>query len=121
MDEVEELITEAEQNTMQTKEGNVEELDKRIADEQEKVVALIEKISTSETLIRSTTPAKEALDEASKIKKKFDISVQRLDEFKAYQETLKVQGSDIPELAEFEKQYSIRYNLWNIRQTFGAQ
>jgi transcription termination factor NusB len=41
-------------------------------------------VSTSETLIRADTPAKEALDEATKIKKKFDESVKRLSQFKGY-------------------------------------
>lgn len=75
MERVEKKIVEAEESTAGAKDINVEELDKRIADEQEKVVALIEKITNSETLIRAGTPSKEALDEASKIKKKFDSSV----------------------------------------------
>jgi len=80
----------------------LEELDKRVLEEQEKVQALIEKVTTSETLIRADTPAKEALDEAARIKKRFDESVKRLASYKSYQETLKVPVTHIPEVEQFE-------------------
>jgi hypothetical protein len=47
----------------------VEDLEKRVAEEQEKVRGLIEKATTTEALIRASTPAKEALEEAAKIKR----------------------------------------------------
>jgi hypothetical protein len=41
-------------------------------------------VEQSETIIRADTPAKEALDEAGKIKRKFDESVKRLAQYKGY-------------------------------------
>jgi len=93
----------------------LEELEKRVLEEQEKVQALIEKVTTSETLIRADTPAKEALDEAARIKKRFDESVKRLGSYKSYQETLKVPVTNIPEVEEFEQKFFVRNSLWNIR------
>jgi len=66
-------------------------------------------------LIRAETPAKEALDEATKIKKRFDDSVKRLGQFKSYQETLKIPVTHIPEVEEFEQKFFIRNSLWTIR------
>mmetsp|Transcript_11712 Transcript_11712/g.17850 ORF Transcript_11712/g.17850 Transcript_11712/m.17850 type:complete len:417 (-) Transcript_11712:9814-11064(-) len=82
--DIEMLITKAEEETKESRDNNVEELGKRVIEEQEKVMALIEKVTTSEILIRADTPAKEALDEASKIKKRFDESVKKLGQFKSY-------------------------------------
>jgi len=77
-----------------------------LAEETEKIVQLIEKVTTSELLIRHDTPAKEALDEAAKIKKKFDSSVERVNQFQAYQGTLKIPTAAIQEVADFEKQFN---------------
>jgi chromosome segregation ATPase len=110
--EVEVLIQQAEATTLEAKEAKVDELEKRLAEEQDKVSALIEKVTTSETLIRAGTPAKEALEEAAKIKKKFDASVEKLNQCKAFQETLKLPLAAIPEVAEFEKHFGIRHKLW---------
>lgn len=93
----------------------MEELEKRVLEEQEKVQALIEKVTTSETLIRADTPAKEALEEATRIKKRFDESVKRLGSYKSYQETLKVPVTHVPEVAEFEQKFDVRHRLWTIR------
>jgi len=92
-----------------------------LAEETEKIVALMEKVTTSELLIREDTPAKEAIDEATRIKKKFDASVERLNQYQAYQETLKIQSTPIQEVTDFEKQFNIRNRLWTIRQTFTEQ
>lgn len=92
-----------------------------MAEETEKIAQLIEKVTTSEALIRHDTPAKEALDEAAKIKKKFDSSVERVNQFQAYQGTLKIPTAAIQEVADFEKQFNIRNRLWTIRQTFTEQ
>lgn len=73
---------------------------------------------TSELLIQAKTPAKEALDEASKIKKKFDESVKKLALYSSYQETLKCNPTPIPEIEEFETKFGQRHRMWEIRQTF---
>lgn len=69
-------------------------------------------------MIRAATTAKDALDEAGKIKKKFDESVKRLGQFKSYQETLGIAVTHIPEVEEFEQKYFVRNRLWTIRSTF---
>jgi hypothetical protein len=69
--------------------------------------------------MRAETPGKEALDTASKIRKKYDESVRKLNQYLGYQGVLKIKKSDIPEMEAFEYNYNIRYQIWNIRQTFG--
>jgi len=76
--EVTKLVEKAEIDVTEQREQSVEALEEKIIEEQEKVKALIEKVGDSEVLIQATTPEKEALDEAAKIKKKFDESVKRL-------------------------------------------
>jgi len=119
--DVEALLQQAGETVKEALEGNVEELEKRVQEEQEKVSALIEKISKSETLMQASTPAKEALEEAARYKKRFDNSVERLAQYQAYQATLKLPAPAVPEVEEFEKQFAVRHRLWQIRQTFGEQ
>ena len=69
-------------------------------------------MATSESLIKADTPPKEALDEAAKIKKRFDESVKRLAQYKTYQETLKIAATPLPEIEEFEAKFGLRHRLW---------
>lgn len=62
----------------------MEDLQKKVLEEQEKVQGLIQKVTESPILTDAETPAKEALDEANKIKKKFDESVKKLSQYKGY-------------------------------------
>lgn len=78
LQEVQKLVDKAEVDVTEQREANVDMLRDKVEEEQEKVRGLIEKVGESEALIRADTPAKEALDEAAKIKKKFDESVKRL-------------------------------------------
>ena len=119
--EVEGLLQQAAETVKEAREANIEELDKRVIEEQEKVANLIEKLSSSEQLMKAHTPAKEALDEAAKLKKRFDNSVERLSQYQAYQNTLKLAVPLIPEIEEFEKKFALRNRLWQIRQTFSDQ
>jgi len=82
--EVEDLLAGADDQAKNAREGNVEELEKRLMEEQEKVQGLIDKIVTSEALMKATTPPKEALEEAARVRKKFDASVERLHQYQAY-------------------------------------
>jgi hypothetical protein len=93
-------------------------LEEKVVEEQERVRALIEAVGESETLIRADTPAKEALAEATKIKKKFDESVKRLSMFKGYQETLSLGATPIPEVEQFENKFGVRNRIWKIRSEF---
>jgi len=78
-------------------------------------------LTTSENLIRADTPAKDALDEAGKIKRKFDDSVARLNKLKWNQEVLKADPIPIPEVDDFAQKFQIRHRLWDIRHTFAGQ
>lgn len=61
----------------------MEELDRKINEEKEKINNHNEKI-TSETLMSKATPFNTAIDELNKIKKKFDESTKRLNQYKSY-------------------------------------
>jgi len=54
-------------------------------EEQEKVKQLIEDVATNDKLMRAETLPKEALDTATKIKKKFDESQRKLTQYQEYQ------------------------------------
>lgn len=71
--------------------------------------------------MRADTSAKEALDTANKIKKKYDESVKKLNQFTAYQDVLELQKNDIAEIQQFEETYNLRHQIWHIRQSFGEQ
>ena len=66
----------------------------------------------------SLTPSKESLEELTRIKKKFDESVKRLNQYKSYQEILDINSSEVKEVADFTKKYELRYKLWKNRETF---
>ena len=112
LQEVAKLVEKAEVDVTEQREQNVEALEEKVVEEQERVRALIEKVGESETLIRADTPAKEALDEAAKIKRKFDESVKRLSKYKGYQETLSLGATPIPEVEQFESKFGVRHRLW---------
>lgn len=106
---------------MESKESNVADLEKRITEEQEKVQSRIEEITTK-VVLNTAGDSKDAaatsagaLEEAGRIKKKFDESVKRLQTFKSYQETMKVATTTIPEIDEFEKKFSLKNRVWSIR------
>lgn len=117
MNDLDTLISNSEGQIADSKENNVEELDKKINEEKEKIVAQIEKL-TSESLMSKATIAKEALDELSKIKKKADDSVKRLDQYKKYQEILEVNPGAIKEIEDFQKKFDVRHKLWKNREKF---
>jgi hypothetical protein len=106
---------------LESKESNVADLEKRITEEQEKVQSRIEEITTK-VVLNTAGDSKDAaatsagaLEEAGRIKKKFDESVKRLQTFKSYQETMKVATTTIPEIDEFEKKFSLKNRVWSIR------
>ena len=114
-------IDQQEQEVVSRKEENVVELAQKIEEEQGKVQGLIEEVLTSEALIRADTPTKEALEKASKIKKNYDDRVKKLAQYKQYQETLKLEITDIPEIDQFEVKFNFRHRLWTIRHVFADQ
>lgn len=70
----------------------MEDLDKKINEEKEKIVNHIDKLQ-SESLMSKATPFNTALEELNKIKKKFDDSGKRLNTYKSYQEILEINPS----------------------------
>jgi hypothetical protein len=45
------------------------------------LVGFISELTTNEALVKADTPPKEALDRASKIKKKFDESIRKIAQY----------------------------------------
>lgn len=90
----------------------VEQLESRITDEQKKVQDLIESVVSSEVLLKKDTKSKEALEEAKRIKKKFDDSSKRLQQFRSYQGTMKLSATPIPEEEEFLAKFNQRQEIW---------
>jgi hypothetical protein len=80
---IDEEITKTEGQVAEGKEQNVEELDKKINEEKEKIVLLIQKLG-SETLTSKATSNKEALDELGKVKKKNDECLKKLNQYKGF-------------------------------------
>jgi predicted RNase H-like nuclease (RuvC/YqgF family) len=77
-------LRKAQDDTLKEREVHVEDLEKRLFEEQEKVKQLIEDLATNEKLMRAETPGKEALDTATKIRKKYDESVRKLNQYLGY-------------------------------------
>jgi hypothetical protein len=115
--DIERLIELSEEQVLTNKEQNVEELDKRINEEKEKIELQVEKIN-SEVLMTSITPNKESLEELARIKKKFDESTKRLNQYKTYQESLDLNAAPIKEIDDFNKKFEVRFKLWKNREQF---
>jgi len=64
------------------------------------------------------TPFNTALEELGKIKKKFDDSVKRLNQYKSYQEILEINSTPIKEVEDFTKKFEVRQKLWRNREKF---
>lgn len=77
MGEIEELLKEKTGLAAENRDTNIEELDKKLNEEKEKIVNLNDKIN-SESLLSKNNGFKESLDELSKIKKRFDETIKRL-------------------------------------------
>ena len=83
--QTEKELTDARDEVAKERDGHVEDLEKRMFEEQEKVKQLIEDVATNDKLMRAETLPKEALDTATKIKKKFDESQRKLTQYQEYQ------------------------------------
>lgn len=80
---IESLINQSDASAGDNKEQNVDELDKKINEEKEKILLQVGKLN-SESLTSKTTTCKEALDELHKIKKKQDESTKKLNSYKTF-------------------------------------
>lgn len=66
----------------------------------------------------SATPFKEALDELTRIKKRSDESVKKLNQYKGFEETLEKQITVVKEIDDFNNKYDFRFKLWKDREQF---
>jgi len=116
--EIDGQIVKADTEVQGERESHVEDLGKKIVEDQKKVSDLIEQVETSPVLLDKDAKSKEALDVANKIRKRFDDCQRKLSTFKLYQSTLKVPEAPVPELAQFEEKFQVRHTIWHIRETF---
>lgn len=118
--DVEGIIATAEGGVQDNKDGYVVEVDNRITEEKDKLAQHIEKLS-GEQLMSSSTESADALKQLQRIKKDFDDSMGKLNRYKTYQEALEIQPQEIKELAEFQKKFEVRNNLWVNRKVFNEK
>ena len=110
-------LVEAEAKSGVNKAGNVESLVQKIEEEKTKLDDYIEK-SQSETLMNKDIPAKDALDELSKLKKKYDETWKKIQKYQRYEEILQVEHVAIPQAAIFDAKYTKRVTIWTNREEF---
>lgn len=65
---------------------------------------MIDKIE-SDTLMNKNTVHREALDELQKIQKRFAASVEKIEMYRTYEQTLDVPARDIPQLEIFNTKF----------------
>ena len=85
IEKTEEDMNKSHEDVLKERDAHIEDLEKRLLEEQDKVKQLVEDVLTSEKLMRAETPPKEALDAANKIKKKFDESQRKLNQYQEFQ------------------------------------
>ena len=99
-------------------ETNQDKLNVDFEAEKAKII-LLQDLINSESLKNPGTHENDALLELSKITKKFQISLDRIETFRGYEAVL---GVDKPfkldELKKFEEAYELRHELWNNRSEF---
>lgn len=101
----------------ENKDGYVVEVDGKISEEREKLTQHIEKLS-GEQLMSSSTDPSDALKQLQRIKRDFEDTMGKLNRYKQYQESLDSQPAEIKELADFQKKFEVRNNLWTNLRTF---
>ena len=88
-------MNEAEAKSGLQKETNVETLVSRIEEEKTRLDEYIEK-SQSETLMNKDMPAKDALEELSKLKRRYDETWKKIQTYQEYEDVLGVEHVKIP-------------------------
>lgn len=66
----------------------------------------------------SSTDPSDALKQLQRIKRDFEDTMGKLNRYKQYQESLDSQPAEIKELADFQKKFEVRNNLWTNLRTF---
>jgi hypothetical protein len=62
-----------------------------------------------------------ALEELSKLKKRYDDTWKKIETYQRYEEILEVPHVEIPQAETFDQRYTKRLTLWTNRQTFASQ
>ena len=88
-------MQEAEADAIKKKDANVEQLVLRIEEEKARLDEYIEK-AQSDTLMNKDIGAETALEELSKLKKKYDDTWKKIETYQRYEEILEVEHVKIP-------------------------
>lgn len=108
-----EFISEGVRVIEHHKEGNLEQLTKKLTEEIEKLNDLIERLE-ADNLLDKNTDRKTALDELSRLKKLFDKTMEKVDTFRMYEQVLEVKEQmKIAEVETFNKKYELRHKIWD--------
>ena len=101
----------------ENKDSYVIEVEGKIAEEREKLSQHIDKLSGEQLMSSSTDPV-DALKQLQRIKRDFEDTMGKLNRYKQYQESLDAAAVEIKELAEFQKKFEVRNNLWTNLKAF---
>jgi len=115
--EIEGLLTNSEGIATEGKDAYVAELESRLEEEKKKIINIIEKLS-DEQLMSSETDPTDASRTLARIKREFDDTQKKIEQYKKFQETLDIPPVEIKEINEFTKKFDVRNKLWNNLKTF---
>jgi len=115
--EIEGLLTNSEGIVTEGKDAYVAELESRLEEEKKKIINIIEKLS-DEQLMSSETDPTDASKTLARIKREFDDTQKKIEQYKKFQETLDIPPVEIKEINEFTKKFDVRNKLWNNLKTF---
>ena len=111
-------LEECEEKARSGLESNAENLVARIEEEKEKLNEHINKVQ-SESLMNKETVATDALKELRQLKKKFDETMEKINTYRQYEETLKVEEPvPVPQIEIFNKLFNKSELLWKSRNDF---
>lgn len=79
---------------------NKEQLSTQIVQEQDKLEELLDKIE-SENLMNKHTAFGDAIEELAKYKKKFDQCMDKIDQYREYEQSLGVSPADVAQIEKF--------------------
>jgi hypothetical protein len=110
-------LAEAQDKADLQRDTNLEALNRKVAEEKEKLNELIEK-SESENLMNKETPNNMAIEELQKLYANFEKTMKKVEESRAFEKVLNVSEADIPQIEEFNRRFGKRDKLWRNRQDF---
>jgi hypothetical protein len=114
---VEGIIKTAEETAQKNSENNVTMLADEIKTEQTAMTQQIKNIDQSELLDDKTDP-KVALKKLEKLEQQFEKSLEKIEQFRSFEQTLGVEPADIRQVDEFKKKFDNRFKIWSNLETF---